>query len=51
MVVQLRHLPLLPRDDLLAVTREFLNPEVSLSGLGVQSRHLVDRVKDEMIRL
>ena len=32
-VVQLRRLLLLPLDDLLAVTREFLNPGVSRSGL------------------
>jgi hypothetical protein len=32
-VVQLRRLLLLPLDDLLAVTREFLNPKVSQSGL------------------
>ena len=32
-VVQLRRLLLLPLDDLLAVTREFLNPDVSRSGL------------------
>ena len=32
-VVALRRLLLLPLDDLLAVTREFLNPDVSRSGL------------------
>ncbi len=32
-VVELRRMLLLPLDDLLAVTREFLNPDVSRSGL------------------
>ena len=32
-VVHLRHTLLLPLDDLLAVTREFLSPDVSRSGL------------------
>ncbi len=32
-VVELRRMLLLPLDDLLAVTREFLNPTVSRSGL------------------
>ena len=32
-VVELRRMQLLPLDDLLAVTREFLNPDVSRSGL------------------
>ena len=31
--VELRRMLLLPLDDLLAVTREFLNPDVSRSGL------------------
>ena len=33
MAVELRRMLLLPLDDLLAVTREFLNPDVSRSGL------------------
>ena len=32
-VIELRNTLLLPLDDLLAVTREFLNPDVSRSGL------------------
>jgi hypothetical protein len=32
-VVELRRMLLLPLDDLLAVAREFLNPDVSRSGL------------------
>lgn len=32
-VVELRRMLLLPLDDLLAITREFLNPDVSRSGL------------------
>lgn len=37
-VVKLRKTLLLPLDDLLAVTREFLCPQVSRSGLGVVCR-------------
>ena len=33
MAVELRRMLLLPLDDPLAVTREFLNPDVSRSGL------------------
>ncbi|HBR0191882.1 TPA: IS481 family transposase, partial [Klebsiella pneumoniae] len=33
-VVELRKTLLLPTDDLLAVTREFINPAVSRAGLG-----------------
>ena len=33
MVVELRKTLLLPLDDLLVVTREFIHPEVSRSGL------------------
>ena len=33
LVVELRRMVLLPLDDLLAVTREFINPDVSRSGL------------------
>jgi len=45
-VVQLRRLLLLPLDDLLAVTREFLNPEVSRSGLDrCLRRHGVSNLK------
>ena len=45
-VVQLRRLLLLPLDDLLAVTREFLNPEVSRSGLDrCLRRHGVSTLK------
>lgn len=33
LVVELRRMLLLPLDDLLAVTREFINPDVSRSGL------------------
>ena len=46
-VVELRRLLLLPLDDLLAVTREFLNPEVSRSGLDrCLRRHSVSNLKD-----
>jgi hypothetical protein len=45
-VVQLRRLLLLPPDDLLAVTREFLNPDVSRSGLDrCLRRHGVSSLK------
>jgi transposase-like protein len=45
-VVQLRRLLLLPLDDLLAVTREFLNPDVSRSGLDrCLRRHGVSNLK------
>lgn len=45
-VVQLRRLLLLPLDDLLAVTREFLNPDVSRSGLDrCLRRHDVSNLK------
>ena len=37
--VELRRMLLLPLDDLLAVTREFLNPDVSRSGLDRCLRH------------
>ncbi len=36
-VVELRRMLLLPLDDLLAITREFLNPHVSRSGLGASA--------------
>ena len=45
-VVELRRLLLLPLDDLLAVTREFLNPDVSRSGLDrCLRRHGVSNLK------
>jgi hypothetical protein len=45
-VVELRRLLLLPLDDLLAVTREFLNPNVSRSGLDrCLRRHGVSNLK------
>jgi transposase InsO family protein len=45
-VVELRRFLLLPLDDLLAVTREFLNPEVSRSGLDrCLRRHGVSNLK------
>ena len=46
MVVQLRRLLRLPLDDLLAVTREFLNPDVPRSGLDrCLRRHDVSKLK------
>ncbi len=46
-VVELRRLLLLPLDDLLAVTREFLNPDVSRSGLDrCLRRHGVSNLKE-----
>jgi transposase InsO family protein len=45
--VELRRLLLLPLDDLLAVVREFLNPQVSRSGLDrCLRRHGVGKLKD-----
>ena len=45
-VVELRKLLLLPLDDLLAVTREFINPDVSRSGLDrCLRRHNVSNLK------
>lgn len=46
-VVELRRLLLLPLDDLLVVTREFINPAVSRSGLDrCLRRHGVSNLKD-----
>lgn len=46
-VVELRKTLLLPTDDLLAVTHEFINPDVSRSGLGrCLRRHGVSSLKD-----
>lgn len=46
-VVELRRLLLLPLDDLLVVVREFLNPDVSRSGLDrCLRRHGVSRLRD-----
>ena len=46
-VVELRKMLLLPLDDLLAVVREFLNPNVSRSGLDrCLRRHCVSRLRD-----
>jgi len=46
-VVELRRLLLLPLDDLLVVVREFLNPDVSRSGLDrCLRRHGVSRLAD-----
>lgn len=46
-VVELRTLLLLPTDDLLAITREFINPAVSRSGLGrCLRRHGVSKLAD-----
>lgn len=46
-VVEMRKLLLLPLDDLVAVTREFINPHVSRSGLDrCLRRHGVSRLKD-----
>ena len=46
LVVELRRMLLLPLDDLLAVTREFINPEVSRSGLDrCLRRHEVSNLK------
>ena len=46
LVVELRRMLLLPLDDLLALTREFINPEVSRSGLDrCLRRHEVSNLK------
>ena len=46
-VVELRTTLLLPTDDLLAVTREFINPDVSRAGLGrCLRRHGVSQLSD-----
>jgi hypothetical protein len=46
-VVELRKTLLLPTDDLLAVTREFINPAVSRAGLGrCLRRHGVSDLRD-----
>jgi transposase InsO family protein/transposase-like protein len=46
-VIELRKTLLLPLDELLAVTREFINPKVSRSGLDrCLRRHGVGRLKD-----
>ena len=46
LVVELRRTLLLPLDDLLAVTREFINPDVSRSGLDrCLRRHEVSNLK------
>ena len=46
-VVELRTMLLLPTDDLLAVTREFINPAVSRAGLGrLLRRHGVSQLRD-----
>jgi hypothetical protein len=45
--VELRKTLLLPTDDLLAVTREFINPAVSRAGLGhCLRRHGVSNLRD-----
>ena len=47
LVVALRTTLLLPTDDLLVVTREFINPDVSRSGLGrCLRRHGVSNLRD-----
>ena len=49
-VVELRKTLLLPTDDLLAVTREFINPAVSRAGLGrCLRRHGVSNLVDLII--
>jgi hypothetical protein len=49
-VVELRRTLLLPTDDLLAVTREFINPAVSRAGLGrCLRRHGVSSLKDLVV--
>ena len=49
-VVQLRRLLLLPLDDLLAVMREFLSPDISTSGLDrCLRRHGVSNLKRAML--
>jgi hypothetical protein len=46
-VVEIRRSLLLPLDDLLVVTREFINPSVSRSGLDrCLRRHGVSRLND-----
>ena len=46
-VVELRTTLLLPTDDLLAITREFINPDVSRAGLGrCLRRHGVSKLTD-----
>jgi transposase InsO family protein len=50
-VVELRTTLLLPTDDLLAVTREFINPAVSRSGLGrCLRRHGVAQLRDLLVQ-
>lgn len=50
-VVELRTMLLLPTDDLLAVTREFINPAVSRAGLGrLLRRHGVSQLRDLRVR-
>jgi transposase InsO family protein len=49
-VVELRRTLLLPTDDLLAVTREFINPAVSRAGLGrCLRRHGVSDLRDLVV--
>jgi transposase InsO family protein len=48
-VVELRKTLMLPTDDLLAVTREFINPAVSRAGLGrCLRRHGVSDLRDQI---
>jgi transposase InsO family protein len=50
-VVELRRTLLLPTDDLLAVTREFINPAVSRAGLGrCLRRHGVSDLRDLVVQ-
>ena len=50
-VVELRTTLLLPTDDLLAVTREFINPAVSRAGLGrCLRRHGVSDLRDLVVQ-
>ena len=50
-VVELRKTLLLPTDDLLAVTREFINPAVSRAGLGrCLRRHGVSVLRDLVVQ-
>ena len=50
-VVELRRTLLLPTDDLLAVTREFINPAVSRAGLGrCLRRHGVSELRDLVVQ-
>jgi hypothetical protein len=49
-VMELRKTLLLPTDDLLAVTREFINPAVSRAGLGrCLRRHGVSNLRDLVV--